>query len=98
GYHSARYYAPWLARWASCDPAGLADGLNVYAYSKCSPTVMVDPSGTACNSSTTTCMPETFNGSVSVQAKELTNSESGQIADETRDEAARLSLAFQEKK
>src|SRR5262249_25510645 len=24
-YHGARYYAPWLGRWASCDPIGLAD-------------------------------------------------------------------------
>ena len=30
-YHGARYYAPWLARWTSCDPAGLADGVNVRA-------------------------------------------------------------------
>jgi RHS repeat-associated protein len=22
-YHVARYYAPWLARWASCDPSGV---------------------------------------------------------------------------
>jgi RHS repeat-associated protein len=22
-YHSARYYAPWLARWVSCDPIGI---------------------------------------------------------------------------
>ena len=25
-YHGARYYAPWLARWTSPDPAGLVDG------------------------------------------------------------------------
>src|SRR2546423_14881081 len=25
-YHRARYYAPWLARWMSCDPAGFVDG------------------------------------------------------------------------
>ena len=25
-YHGARYYAPWLGRWISCDPAGMADG------------------------------------------------------------------------
>ncbi len=27
-YHGARYYAPWLGRWTSCDPAGLVDGPN----------------------------------------------------------------------
>jgi RHS repeat-associated protein len=31
-YHTARYYAPWLGRWTSTDPIGIADGQNVYAY------------------------------------------------------------------
>ena len=31
-YYGARYYASWLGRWTSPDPAGLADGLNVYEY------------------------------------------------------------------
>jgi RHS repeat-associated protein len=31
-YHGARYYAGWLGRWGSCDPAGLVDGLNLYQY------------------------------------------------------------------
>ena len=31
-YHGARYYAPWLARWTSCDPAGLTDGPNLYIF------------------------------------------------------------------
>ena len=31
-YHGARYYIPWLARWASCDPGGVGDGLNSYRY------------------------------------------------------------------
>ncbi|MEQ1575555.1 MAG: toxin TcdB middle/C-terminal domain-containing protein, partial [Vicinamibacterales bacterium] len=26
-YHDARYYAPWLGRWTSCDPTGLDDGI-----------------------------------------------------------------------
>jgi RHS repeat-associated protein len=46
-YHGARYYAPWLGRWTSCDPAGLADGVNLYAYVHGSPVTAVDPSGTA---------------------------------------------------
>ena len=25
-YHGARYYAPWLGRWTSCDPSGLGMG------------------------------------------------------------------------
>ncbi|MFL5591463.1 MAG: RHS repeat domain-containing protein, partial [Ktedonobacteraceae bacterium] len=28
-YHGARYYAPWLARWASSDPVGLIDRIFV---------------------------------------------------------------------
>lgn len=31
-YYGARYYAPWLGRWLSCDPAGTADGLNLYVF------------------------------------------------------------------
>ncbi len=32
-YHNGmRYYAPWMGRWASPDPAGIVDGLNLYAY------------------------------------------------------------------
>jgi RHS repeat-associated protein len=31
-YHDARYYLPWLARWASCDPDGPFK-VNLYAYS-----------------------------------------------------------------
>lgn len=45
-YHGARYYAPWLGRWTSCDPAGLADGVNVYAYVRGNPVNRRDPTGT----------------------------------------------------
>lgn len=45
-YYGARYYAPWLARWTSADPAGLIDGTNRYAYVRCRPTTLYDPSGT----------------------------------------------------
>jgi RHS repeat-associated protein len=31
-YYGARYYAPWLGRWISCDPAGTVDGFNLYAF------------------------------------------------------------------
>ncbi|MFI7003306.1 SpvB/TcaC N-terminal domain-containing protein [Nocardia sp. NPDC050175] len=46
GYHSARYLLPWLGRWLSTDPAGLADGTNVYAYGRNCPTGNVDSQGT----------------------------------------------------
>ncbi len=45
-YHGARYYAPWLARWTSTDPAGIADGPNLYQYSLSSPIVRFDAKGT----------------------------------------------------
>jgi RHS repeat-associated protein len=44
-YHGARYYAPWLARWVNCDPAGTVDGLNLYAYAQGNPLRYADPSG-----------------------------------------------------
>jgi RHS repeat-associated protein len=46
-YHGARYYAPWLGRWMSADPAGTVDGTNLFAYVWGSPVVMSDPSGMA---------------------------------------------------
>ncbi|UQA61432.1 SpvB/TcaC N-terminal domain-containing protein [Polyangium aurulentum] len=44
-YHGARYYAPWLGRWTSADPAGVVDGPNLYAYGRNSPLRFVDPDG-----------------------------------------------------
>jgi RHS repeat-associated protein len=44
-YHSARYYAPWLARWTTTDPLALSDGRNPYAYAADAPATMVDPDG-----------------------------------------------------
>ncbi|NTW38376.1 MAG: hypothetical protein HGA44_00575, partial [Cellulomonadaceae bacterium] len=41
----ARYYAPWLGRWTSPDPAGLADGTNRYSYVGNNPVSRVDPLG-----------------------------------------------------
>lgn len=45
-FHGARYYAPWLGRWTACDPTGLADGLNVFAYCSDNPVTLKDPGGT----------------------------------------------------
>ncbi|NYH10241.1 RHS repeat-associated core domain-containing protein [Pseudomonas moraviensis] len=44
-YYGARYYAPWLCRWVSADPAGDVDGLNRYAFVGNNPLRYVDPSG-----------------------------------------------------
>lgn len=44
-YHGARYYAPWLGRWTSCDPAEFAGGLVLYAYAYENPIVFRDRTG-----------------------------------------------------
>ncbi|MGL5942559.1 MAG: SpvB/TcaC N-terminal domain-containing protein [Waterburya sp.] len=44
-YHGARNYAPWLARWVSCDPLGMRDGVNLYRYVSNNPVALNDPSG-----------------------------------------------------
>ncbi len=44
-YHHDRYYAPWLGRWISCDPSGIAGGPNVYAYVEGRPVIAGDPTG-----------------------------------------------------
>ncbi len=48
-YHGARYYAPWVARWTSSDPASIRAGLNLYCYVRCSPLNSIDPTGTEDN-------------------------------------------------
>lgn len=44
-YFGARYYAPWLGRWISCDPAGFVRGFNLFRYCSNSPIVFYDPNG-----------------------------------------------------
>ena len=44
-YFGARYYLASLNRWASCDPAGTIDGLNVYSYVNAQPINNIDPNG-----------------------------------------------------
>lgn len=44
-YVGARYYAAWLGRWTSSDPAGFVDGFNLYRYCRNNPVTLSDPSG-----------------------------------------------------
>lgn len=44
-YYGLRYYAPWLSRWLSTDPAGTIDGLNIYAFVGGNPVTMQDIGG-----------------------------------------------------
>jgi len=46
-YYGARYFAPWLARWISCDPLGMDESINAYSFVRNRPMVMIDPSGAA---------------------------------------------------
>ena len=46
-YYGARYYAPWLQRWVSADPAGDVDGLNLYVMVGNNPLTYIDPDGRA---------------------------------------------------
>lgn len=46
-YYGARYYAPWLQRWLSADPAGAVDGLNLYGFVGNNPIIHVDQTGTS---------------------------------------------------
>lgn len=44
-YYGARYYATWLGRWLSPDPAGTIDGLNIYAFVGGNPVTFRDVNG-----------------------------------------------------
>ncbi|WP_413793934.1 MULTISPECIES: RHS repeat-associated core domain-containing protein [unclassified Pseudomonas] len=43
--YGQRYYAPWLQRWISPDPAGVVDGLNLYCMVGNNPLRFVDRQG-----------------------------------------------------
>ncbi|MGC1121820.1 MAG: SpvB/TcaC N-terminal domain-containing protein [Candidatus Methanofastidiosia archaeon] len=44
-YHGTRFYASWLGRWASCDPAGMVDGTNLYRFTRNNPVKFIDSRG-----------------------------------------------------
>ncbi|MCB2190551.1 MAG: hypothetical protein KQI62_03250 [Deltaproteobacteria bacterium] len=44
-YHGARYYAPWLGRWTSCDPIWGNSGRSLYSYVNGNPVNATDPTG-----------------------------------------------------
>jgi len=45
-YHGARYYIPWLARWASSDPLqSEMPEWSSYNYGYCNPIIWTDPTG-----------------------------------------------------
>lgn len=44
-YFGHRYYAPWMFRWVSPDPAGMVDGTNLYGFVKGNPSTLMDVLG-----------------------------------------------------
>jgi RHS repeat-associated protein len=54
-YHGARYCAPWLGRWTSCDPKGIVDGHNLFEYAHDNPPRYSDRTGTQCDPTNATC-------------------------------------------
>ncbi|TMV44387.1 toxin [Paenibacillus mesophilus] len=44
-YFGARYYAPWLGRWTSSDPAGFVNGPNLFQYCRNNPVMLGDRDG-----------------------------------------------------
>lgn len=44
-YVGLRYYAPWLGRWTSTDPAGMGASYNLYTYVNNNPANYTDPLG-----------------------------------------------------
>lgn len=70
-YFGARYYAPWLGRWISTDPAGFADGANLFAYCRNNPVTLADPSGT--QSATDTITRFTAGGGDAATVARLSN-------------------------
>uniref|UniRef100_UPI00289EDD41 RHS repeat-associated core domain-containing protein n=1 Tax=Pseudescherichia sp. TaxID=2055881 RepID=UPI00289EDD41 len=44
-YYGHRYYAPWLCRWVSADPAGEVDGLNLFRMIRNNPVTSYDITG-----------------------------------------------------
>jgi RHS repeat-associated protein len=58
-YHGVRYYACWMARWISCDPAGMVDGANLYVYVRNNPLMFADSTGAFCDPTMQSCVDTT---------------------------------------
>lgn len=44
-YYGARYYAPWLSRWTTPDPAEFIDGINLFKFVSNNPKNLIDKLG-----------------------------------------------------
>ncbi len=70
-YHGARYYAPWLGRWVSCDPSPGMIEAGLYSFASNNPVRFFDPDGRA-ECDTSTVNPQTLAPS-NVQLNKLVN-------------------------
>ncbi|MBV6825057.1 RHS repeat-associated core domain-containing protein [Pseudomonas sp. PD9R] len=64
-YYGFRYYVPWCQRWLNADPAGTADGLNLFAMVHGNPIRFVDMQGLSAG--------ETLHAVTASAARELTS-------------------------
>ncbi|MGL6247174.1 RHS repeat domain-containing protein [Pseudomonas sp.] len=60
-YYGARYYAPWLQRWVSADPAWEVDGLNFFVFVTNNPMRYLDNGGTHKEEAARQQVIDTFN-------------------------------------
>lgn len=72
-YYGARYYAPWLCRWLSPDPAGDVDGLNLYAFVRGNPVSHTDIGGLCGTKKNKNKSPPAKNNSPPAKKVKLTN-------------------------
>ncbi len=86
-YHGARYYAPWLIKWISCDKLAFYKPQNSYSYVKNSPLIFKDHRGFSEDK------PSNLSGNPKQMANDATNSN---VA--SRSEGFRASYNRHEKK
>lgn len=73
-YYGARYYAPWLQRWVSADPAGDVDGLNLYGFVGNNPLRYFDVQGQQRTSSELLTVTKNYETLLSAVARRLDKS------------------------
>ena len=73
-YHGTRYYAPWVGRWISADPAGLIDGSNLFRYGRGNSINLIDATGYASGPPDCSALPEP-NGPWDVDADRIVRRE-----------------------
>jgi RHS repeat-associated protein len=81
-YFGARYYAAWLGRWTSSDPAGLADGFNLHWYCRNNPIMLSDPNGMD-SGTVSTKLPEDVESAQKTNTDDARNTVATYLTDKT---------------